>query len=268
MNEYVFSISGNWQDKLFVGATLGIPYFTYKESYGYIEKDRDESSPYHNLEYQNYLHSEGSGVNFKAGVLYQPFNFLRFGLALHTPTFYTVEDDYESRLAIDHDSAKYNKTVSDGEFEYTLNTPYRVLANAAFIFGNYGFINVDYEMADYSVMRLRSDIYGFRSENNTISQIYTVGHTLRVGGELNLSPIALRAGYGYMSNPYDDKIGKDASHHILSAGLGFRSENNYIDVAYQHTTNTDKDVLYQNAAYSYNVNNISNSVVVTIGCKF
>ena len=268
MNEYIFSLSGNWQDKLFVGATLGIPYFSYVESYTYDETNTERNDAFHSLEYQSYLHSEGSGINFKAGMLYQPFSFLRLGFALHTPSYYSVEDEYDSRIKISHDSAQIDAIASDGYFEYTINTPYRVLANAAFIIGNYGFINFDYEMADYSVMRLRSDYNSFRDENNLISQMYRVGHTLRVGGELNLSPIALRVGYAYMSNPYAANTGRDASHQVFSAGFGFRSTTNYVDVAFQHVTNTDNDVFYNKAAYSYSVENISNSVVVTAGWKF
>ena len=268
MNEYVFSLSGNWQDKLFVGATLGIPYFSYMDNYTYNENNTDRNDAFHSLAYQSYLHSEGSGINFKAGMLYQPFNFLRLGFAMHTPSYYSVEDEYDSRIKISHDSAQIDAITSDGYFEYTINTPYRVLANAAFIIGNYGFINFDYEMADYSVMRLRSDSYSFRDENNLISQMYRVGHTLRVGGELNLSPIALRVGYAYMSNPYAANTGRDASHQVFSAGFGFRSTTNYVDVAFQHVTNTDNDVFYNKAAYSYSVENISNSVVVTDGWKF
>ena len=98
--------------------------------------------------------------------------------------------------------------------------------------------------------------------------MYRTGHTLRIGGELNLSPMALRAGYAYISNPYTANSGRDASHQVLSAGLGFRTTTNYVDIAFQHVTNTDKDVFYDKATYSYSVNNISNSVVVTAGWKF
>ena len=268
MNEYVFSVSGNWQDKLFVGATLGIPYYSYVESSTYMEKNSNKNEPLLSMTYQNYLHSEGSGINFKAGMLYQPFSFLRLGFALHTPTYYGVEEEYDSRFTSQFDTLSVDKPASDGEFDYTISTPYRVLANAAFIFGNFGFINVDYEMADYSVMRLRSDSYAFREENNSIMQMYRTGHTLRVGGELNLSPVALRAGYAYMSNPFAANTGRDASHQVFSAGIGFRSTTNYIDIAFQHVTNTDNDVFYNNAAYSYTVTNSSNSVVVTAGWKF
>jgi hypothetical protein len=268
MNEYVFSISGNWMDKLFVGATLGIPYYSYVESYTYVETNTNRNEPFQSMTYQNYIHSEGSGINFKAGMLYQPFNFLRLGFAMHTPTYYGVEEEYDSRFTSHFDTLSVDKLASNGEFEYSINTPYRVLANAAFIFGNFGFINVDYEMADYSIMRLRSDSYSFRTENNSIMQMYRTGHTVRIGGELNLSPMALRAGYAYMSNPFAANVGRDASHQVFSAGIGFRSTTNYVDIAFQHVTNTDKDVFYEKSAYSYNVDNISNSVVVTAGWKF
>ena len=269
MNEYVFSLSGNWQDKLFVGATLGIPYFSFSQTTFYSETNiQGQSEQFNYLAYYDKINSEGSGINFKAGMLYQPFNFMRIGFALHTPTFYSVEETHYSDMSINLDTAKYSDVMQDVINTYTLNTPFRVLADMALIFGNYGFINVDYEMSDYSMMRMRADNRSYRNENANITNFYRAGHTVRVGGELNLSPVALRAGYAYMSNPYAAKTGWDASHHVFSAGFGFRSTTNYVDVAFQHVTNTDNDVFYNKAAYSYSVENISNSVVVTAGWKF
>ena len=71
-----------------------------------------------------------------------------------------------------------------------------------------------------------------------------------------------------MSNPFAANTGRDASHQVFSAGIGFRNTTNYIDIAFQHVTNTDNDVFYNHAAYSYTVTNSSNSVVVTAGWKF
>lgn len=270
MNEYVVSLSGNYQDRVFIGATLGIPYFSYKESYTYSEINnnaRDEG--FNGLDYQNFLHSEGSGINFKFGVLYQPFNFMRIGFAAHTPTFYSVEDEYDSYFIVRHDSVGLMEDfTSDGSFVYTLSTPYRLMGDLAFIIGNYGFINIDYEMADYSVMRMRSETYSFRSENNMISKNYRIGHTLRIGGEINLSPLVLRAGYAYVSNPYAPEVGRDASKNVLSAGFGIRGTSSYIDFAYQYVSNTDNDVFYNNAPYAYTINTSNHSVVVTAGWKF
>lgn len=269
MNEYVVSLSGNYEDKLFLGATLGIPYFSYKENHTYTESNQNSATEaYNGAEYGSYLHSEGSGINFKIGMLYQPFNCLRLGFALHTPTFYDVEEEYASSLSIYHDSVgTFAKRTSDGEFEYTITTPYRVLGNIAFIFGNYGFINVDYEMADYSMMRMHSDTYSFKQENNDITKMYRASHTVKVGGELNMSPLVLRAGYAYTSNPYLVE-GRDASRSVFSAGMGIRNTTNYVDFAYQYQTNTDNDVLYRQAPYAYEIITSNHSFIVTLGWKF
>ncbi|MBO4281821.1 MAG: hypothetical protein J5873_01325 [Bacteroidales bacterium] len=270
MNEYVVSLSGNYQDKLFFGATLGIPYFSYKENYTYTESnDNRGTEAYNGAEYSSYLHSDGSGINFKIGMLYQPFSCLRLGFALHTPTYYSVEEDYVSSLCIYHDSVgAYSRKTSDGEFSYTINTPYRVLGDIAFIFGNYGFVNIDYEMADYSTMRMRSDTYSFTQENNEITKSYRASHTIKVGGELNLSPVVFRAGYAYTSNPYTKEVGRDASRSVYSVGLGIRNMSNYVDFAYQYLTNSDNDVFYEKAPYAYNVLTTNHSFVATLGWKF
>ena len=105
------------------------------------------------------------------------------------------------------------------------------MGNMAFVFKNYGFIGLDYEFVDYSSARLRSSDYNFFNENNNVKNNYQAQHVIRAGGELNLSPMALRVGYAYYTNPYKSSI-NDASRSSISGGIGFRSESVYLDFAY------------------------------------
>ena len=267
MNEYVFSVSGNYDDLLYIGATLGIPYFHSKESYTYAEYNQG-TGPFKNLQYGDELIQDGTGVNFKFGMLFQPFNFMRLGFAVHTPSFYDIDEYYNSNLAATHDSVGYKEyVVSNGDFSYRLQTPYHVLGDLAFMLKNYGFINIGYEFTDYKTMRLRADTYSFRAENNSIDNLYQGVHTIKAGGELNLSPLALRVGYSHSTNPYVE-TGKDGSLDVFSAGLGFRTKYYYIDFAYMNQSYKETDIFYKNIPYSYENNIAKHNFIVTLGWKF
>ena len=41
---------------------------------------------------------DGSGVNFKLGVIVRPTPALRLGVAFHTPTFYSLERTYDAEV--------------------------------------------------------------------------------------------------------------------------------------------------------------------------
>ena len=96
MNEWYFALGGNYSDKLFIGATIGLPYFNYKESSQYQEEDINDSiTGFKSLSINDDLTTSGSGVNLKVGFIFRPVEFIRFGGAVHTPTFfYRISDTF------------------------------------------------------------------------------------------------------------------------------------------------------------------------------
>lgn len=78
----------------------------------------------------------------------------------------------------------------------------------ALTIGDLGFVSIDYEMMDYSVMRF-SDINrdymavdNFRDLNETNRYFAGVSNNLRMGLEVRLLPgVSVRAGYEYLSSP-------------------------------------------------------------------
>ncbi|MDR0368711.1 MAG: hypothetical protein LBH82_06185, partial [Bacteroidales bacterium] len=247
LNEYVFSGGANYDDKLYLGATLGIPFFRYNQYTTYTES---KNFYYDSLIYYDEFQARAAGINLKIGLLYQPVKFMRFGAGFHTPTFYNnVRETYTSKIDVWNffaaDTLNYDLSVDDGvsEFKYQLVTPFHVLGNLAFLFDRYGFINVDYEYVNYSTSNLQAVDYDFDNENNNIKKYYQSTHSVRVGGELNLSPVALRLGYSYTSNPYKD-VQKDGTVHAVSAGIGYKTRYFFLDFAYRYRFFKDKDVFY------------------------
>ena len=274
LNEYIFSLGGNYDDKLFLGATLGIPFFKYYQNTTYTES----RNPYYDtLIVSDEFRSKATGLNLKLGIIYQPVKYLRVGAAFHTPTLYVnVKETFKATFDvwnIPFDSALYD--ISSGgyvtEFNYQLRTPYHAMANVAFIYKNIGFVNVDYEFVDYTNSEFSSNYsYLFGNENRDIRNYYKGTHTVRIGGELNLQPLVLRAGYAYSSNPYKKEVEKDGygSRHTVSFGIGIKGKSVFADFAYVYKFTQDKDVFYDHISVNPYTNIFTNQLfALTLGWK-
>ncbi len=275
--EYIFSGGANYDDKLFLGLTIGIPFFDYRYKSLYTEGfvENECSSGYDSLIFEDNFHARGTGINFKLGILYQPISFLRFGVGFHTPTFYTnikeSYDQYLTMLSVEHnDSNNYDINFDKGNFNWNLVAPYKLTANMAVLISHYGFVNIDYEMKDYSVMNMSAQSivdYDFEEENANIKKYYQPTHTIKVGAEFVFNPIAIRLGYAYMSNPYRD-LDKDGSCHTFACGMGFKGKIFFADFAYLYKMYNDKDIFYNaDNLKTYSLKKHSQNFVLTIGWK-
>jgi hypothetical protein len=87
-------------------------------------------------------------------------------------------------------------------------------------------------------------------------------------GELNLSPLALRLGYAYSTNPYTKSADIDGSHHTISGGVGFKAKSFFMDFAYIYRFTNDKDVFYDATSVHPHSSKFVNQVfALTVGWK-
>ena len=101
-SELVFSVAGNFDEKIMVGATIGVPFINYKEEKIYEEVDVDSSVIYFDeLLFRENLITSGSGINLKLGFIYRINQMFRVGAAIHTPTAFKLTEDYSSQLKYD-----------------------------------------------------------------------------------------------------------------------------------------------------------------------
>jgi len=279
-DEMVFSFGTNYSDKLFLGATVGVPFINYSENRTFNEVNDKESEKYkfQQLSIIDKLQVRATGINFKMGAIYQPLDFLRLGVAFHTPTYYgNVKESLDRQMnsqiydLIDDKEELLNVNVNyNNTFNYSLATPLRAMANVAFLIAQRAFISAEYEFADYSMARMYSVDYNFdKIENKAIQNKYGFCHIARIGAEFNLTQMfAIRAGYNYISSPYKNKI-NDGSKHYASAGFGFRTKYFSGDFAYAFTTSKEKYWMYD-PAFVNAVNNkfITHRIILTLGVRF
>ncbi len=267
LSEFSISLSGNIEDKFYVGATLGFPFAYYKATEQFVEtrfSDAGDNNGYYT--YTTISELNASGVNLKLGAIYKPWQFLRLGAAIHTPTYYMIEDNYYSEVL-------YNRGAGSVAplYEYDIQTPFRALGSIALVFGNNsspigGTISADYEYANYSSMSygFENDIYYEREINRQIENLFRAGNTLRLGGELKLGMIALRAGYANMSNPYNEP--NDAALNCISAGVGYKGKNYSFDIAYSNISGNQNYQMYDGAIA--NISKSNNLIQLTFGARF
>lgn len=105
--EFNFAIGGNYDDKLYIGAKLGVTTLTYEKDQSYTEL-RDGKDMI-SLKVEEFIRSSGIGVNAKFGVIYAPHDYWRIGGTVTTPTAYNVDDEQRSALSATYDELVFNE---------------------------------------------------------------------------------------------------------------------------------------------------------------
>ncbi len=254
-NEWLMSFSGNFDDKLFVGATVGLPYLRYYHESVYSEYDVMDTIPYFNSwRVQEYLQTTGWGVNLKIGVIYQPISWIRIGGAFHTPTYYwNMRDVWYTTHFVDWEGDTDDPIPSaTGNYQYHFSTPMRALGDVAFLIGRIGSFSAEYEWTDYSKAKFSAKDYGFGEVNSDVRSSYQSTHNLRIGTEWRYSNFSFRGGYALYSSPYAKEL-NDGKRQSFSLGLGYNFGIGSIDFAYVRWLKNEDYYLYSSENIQSNV---------------
>ncbi len=289
IGEYNLSLAMNIDNKLYLGATFSIQSISqhinlyYGEDYLYGPNNQHpalNASGEELIEQAEYIHLNqgvqinGTGFNLKAGLVYRPLPALRLGVAVHIPTFYTLDHSYAGQMA----SLCYNPegvvveekenpltgqmeevrqhyfasdVNTDGHWEdegpdaWRVQTPTRLMVGASYTFGNRGVISVDYQCDWYNGIRVRNHPFWIPEAEeyapSAFKRRFAATHTLRLGAEFKpLARWALRAGFGYTSSQVKDLQPAESSplaDRILYGSLGTGvtiTPRIQLDVAYQY----------------------------------
>lgn len=289
INEYTLAMGLNFSHKLYLGASVGIVDLYYKETSSLVEWDSNNSIDYFNeMQFDSYLKTTGTGYNVKFGVIFKPTNEIRLGASIHTPTFYDLDDVFDTRMSssITDGTTQTYSAVPDyiSEYDYDIETPLRATFSGAYIIAKKGLISADVEYVDYGSASLEDggDGYNFVSENQQISEAYRSTVNFRIGGEYRLTDaFNIRAGYELYPSAYSDEAfgarqpNSDENLNIYSAGLGYRNGGFYFDLAYRHYGMDEYDMLYPAPVTNdypepamAKFNTVKNRFLFTFGFKF
>ncbi|WP_294476064.1 OmpP1/FadL family transporter [uncultured Bacteroides sp.] len=294
IHSYDFNVAFNFYDRIYLGATVGAYSVDYSRYSMYRESYPGEVSTY---SLENWFDTSGTGVDFKLGLIVRPFesSSFRIGAAIHTPTWYNLEDrasalmlsdiDMNSDGTIDNKEElfEYDTMEFPGESKtkYHLVTPWKYNLSLGYTIGRSVALGAEYEYSDYSSAKLKYDD-GLQMEDET-SQIKTGlkgVHTLRVGAEFKLAPeFSFRLGYNYVTAAmYDDTFKRIAMNSISTStefsnlkatnnytvGLGYKGSVFYADLAYQlHTYKEDFYPFYNEVGAQFETIVVPNATKVT-----
>ncbi|MEM6347795.1 MAG: outer membrane protein transport protein [Bacteroidota bacterium] len=279
-NEWFISLAGNFEDKLYIGGTVGIQRLEYSQRfnvqeidvnnlYEFYDPDPDNGFPLEiasqEIRFSEWFGTFGSGINAKLGVIFRPTDPLRIGVTFHSPSYFSLTDTFNSQLVhvtqVETGTEELSSpSLTPGRFEYNLTTPYKITAGFMYLLGKSGFISGDVDYIDYSFSNLSSngnlgspDFYSFEQENENVNTLYQAALNFRVGGEYRYDIFRLRAGYSYFGSPYSTEgsvyqdpnnpetlLNIDGSRNFITLGVGIRQPNYFIDVAYVNQQSQDK----------------------------
>jgi hypothetical protein len=281
--------------KLMLGISLGIDFIKYEKRTYYTESDAtgDTNNDFNFLAYDENYSIKGVGGVFKMGFIYRPKEYIRLGLAVHTPTWMSLEEKFHSGMAADlenlfgpnngYDSVASSEITGSNELrsEYQLNSPTKIMISGSYVFREEekierqkGFITADIEYTNYKWMKYtrydENDGKDYAQYNEAIDALYKGAFNFRIGGELKFKTIMGRLGFAYYGNPYKESELK-ARKMILSGGLGYRNKGMFLDLTYFHHLNKNVNFPYRVAAPKANtfatLAENGGNLMLTIGFK-
>lgn len=276
------SYAMNVSNFVYIGLGIGIQSLYYEEktlhseSYYGTPAERDITS----FDYNTELKQNGTGINLKFGVILKPINELRIGLALHTPTFYSINEKYHTYISHNGSGTLYSSPR--GEYDYDYRSPGRFVASIAGVAGSIGILSFDYERCNFGNSKFKDQDDDITDEfddiNDELKEVLTSTNTYRVGLEIRaLNPVYIRGGYKLTTSPMEDNyVVNDFKQQAISGGLGFRQDNFFIDLAYiYNTSESDYWVLPGSSdTYIYETNSpakletTNHNFVITAGFRF
>jgi hypothetical protein len=271
-NQWNFAYGANLSDKVFLGAAVGFSSLrfqtkkTYTESDFYFELDPD-FNPLDNLILDEELHISGSGINGTIGLIVRPIDGVQVGISYATPTLFKLTDSYRATMSTQWNNFDYygngtflNEVTEESDeviTEYDLKTPAHLNIGGTFFFQKKGFISADVEIVNYAGAKYTSNMSGisFDADNENIKNLYQSTVNYRVGGEYRFGNYRARAGFSYLSDPFqEEQNGISRQVTSVSGGVGYRAEKFFLDLAVVYSVG-------ENSYRPYRVNSIDSPLV-------
>lgn len=256
-SKFTMNVAGQYQDVLYLGASLNFNNVWYEKYTRYDETGYDTSSSLSFVNFDNLLLTNGWAFSFGLGAIARPNNNIRLGVSYQSPIWYDLRDDLSQRInsnLADDDIGFIDFNIVNIFDRYTVKTPSKFTGSLALIFGKQGLLSFDYSYQDMSKAELRPTADpSFNVVNTQIASELGGVSTFRVGGEYRIQTFSLRAGYRYEQSPYNDAIAI-GNLEGFSGGFGFNFGGSRLDFAYSRTE--------QNASQSFFEPGISTPALV------
>ena len=296
IGNYDFSVSGNLNDRVYLGVTFGIKdvhYNAYSEySENLVSGARASVADNRSI--------TGSGFDVTAGVIVRPIESspFRIGAYVKTPTWYDLTTSNTTSL-IDYRNygAANNSKYVNNSYDFKIWTPWKFGFSLGHTIGSSLALGATYEYEDYSRINTRINDGGYidywtgsyydssiadTQMNNHTREVLKAVSTLKLGVEYKpTTNLALRAGYNYVSPMYVSDGQKDPGLSSLGTsyasatdytnwkatnrftlGVGYQIDKFNIDLAYQYSSQAGDFYPFSNVK-NININSTTYNNIAT-----
>ena len=275
MGEVAFAVASSYNEKLYIGATVGFPVFEYTETIKHREDIMSDTiNSLGSFEYLQNLYANGEGINLKIGGIYRVNENIKIGGALHSPTYFNINEEFRTITQSNFTDSSYTEFSPINYFEYQLTTPWKVIASISANINQNILVSADYEIIDYSLSKLHVDGLRnndgteiFTEQNNNIESLYQKAENIRLGIEYKMNPFSLRAGYARNSSPIIET--EEVLFENFSFGAGIDYGGYYFDIAYVLSQANDTYQMYSNEfVNSTDLAYTNHNMVLTLGLRY
>lgn len=283
-NQWDVGYGANYQDKLYLGASMGIVSLRHNVVRAFRETTVNETEV-NSVEYNQFENTRGVGVNLKIGTIYRANKVVRLGVSVETPTYISLTEEYNSSMNVSYNNVNVIGTdttisipnsasdeTSTFISDYNVRTPFKINSGIALMAGKKGFISADAELVFHNRTRLSGDNFTFSADNKSLRNIQKTAANIRIGGEYVIDNVRLRGGYALYGSTYDKDItGIDDSKSFITGGIGLKLGEQYFDLAIVSSSfkNSTSPYVLRNAEQPViNNKNQNLSVVFTYGVRF
>ncbi len=267
IGEYSLNLSGNLNNRVYLGLTFGLHDVNYRSNSFYTENLERNTL----VEVWEDLRIDGNGIDIKAGAIFLPIENspFRIGAYIHTPTMYNLHLKGANDMTMANALDKLDKGQSS-VYDFKVYTPWKFGLSLGHTIGRELALGATYEYADYGTIDNRvnnggyydpvdggyyDDSYSDGGMNDHTKATLKGVSTVKLGAEYKPLPsLAVRLGYNYLSPMFSKDGYRDGSisspgnayatstdytnwesTNRITCGLGYSVKKFLVDLAYQYT---------------------------------
>jgi len=253
---YYVSGGANFSNKLYVGATLGLPTLNYEETKTFTETDSQgtfaDFTDFSQVDERTY---DAVGAYFHAGAIYRANDFVRVGLNIKSPTVFSIEETTEISTVANYATITRNSDSGTFNNTYDLTTPWQAGGALVLMHPQYGLLSFEGDFINYASSRIsfQDDQGAFEDREeqfkDNVQEFYGSTFNLRAGAEVKAGDFRLRGGYAINGSPYENEenqFGADYERKVIGAGIGYRlaPANITVDLGYNQITSGEFNSAY------------------------
>ena len=249
--EWSFAFSANYNERFFIGASLGLDHIkrTGTKIHTEYSTDATPQTNFRELDFTEDITSNAWGINLKLGAIYYLTTWMRIGASYHTPTVYSFDESWKTITEAyykpnDYYNNYYYKTSPVSEYNYDFRSPQKFIGSMAFIINYRGLVSIDADVMNYGRAKFNCEDFDYTDVNKDIKGTFKTTMNFRVGTEWQYKNVYFRGGCAYYGSPFG--FGETSnSLKKASCGLGIQvNEGVLFDFAYEFSHGKQFYTLY------------------------